>query len=295
MKTTLDEWEILQAVVNMGSFRAASEKLHRSQSTISYAVEQLEKQLNVSLFELRGRKACLTEAGRALLAEAEPFLSGFRQIEHSAESLALGEGVEVRLSVDSLFPNEHLFAALSELMRRFPSVRPHLRQSTFLSADEEFSVHNAHLCISGFRTTEYFVRPLIQIRMQAVARPDHPLAQRDRKPTRLDLIQHTLIIIEGGSPGRKVHQPRGPLQRCLAVGTVDAAVAAIRAGIGFGWLPIYRIEQELKSGELARLQLPDRGLRDVTLSLVWRDTGPSHRELSTLAALLGRDREPTSI
>ena len=103
----------------------------------------LEEQLGIELFELRGGKACLTEAGRALLAEAEPYLTGFRQIEHRARSLAAGEGLEIRLSVDSLFPNHRLFAALAELMRRFPYVRPSLRQCTFLSADAEFSAHSS--------------------------------------------------------------------------------------------------------------------------------------------------------
>ena len=156
MKTTLDGWEILQAVVHLGGFTPAAEKLHRSQSTISYAIERLEEQLGMELFELRGRKACLTEAGRALLAEAEPYLMGFRQIEHRAQSLAAGEQLDIRLSADSLFPRDRLFAALAELMRRFPYVRPRLRQCTFLSTDAEFSAHNAQLCISGITTNDAF-------------------------------------------------------------------------------------------------------------------------------------------
>jgi DNA-binding transcriptional LysR family regulator len=104
------------------------------------------------------------------------------------------------------------------------------------------------------------------------------------------MMQHTLVIIEGAGPSRKVHQPHSPLQRSLPVGTVDAAVAAIGAGIGFGWLPIYRIHQELERGELVPLQLPIGGVREVRLSLVWKDRGSSHSELSALAELLGRDR-----
>ncbi len=245
-----DGWEILQAVVHLGGFTPAAEKLHRSQSTISYAIERLEEQLGIELFELRGRKACLTEAGRGLLAEAEPYLTGFRQIEHRARSLAAGEGLEIRLSVDSLFPNERLFCALAELMRLFPYLRPRLRQSTFLSPDTEFSAYNAQLCISGVTTSEWFLQPLLQVRMQAVAHKDHTLARMAQPPTRIDLMQHTLLIIENAGSGRRMHQPRGPLQRSLPVGMVDAALAAIGAGIGFGWLPSYRIHQELDRGEL---------------------------------------------
>ena len=120
MKTTLDEWEILHAVVQLGGFAPAAAQLHRSQSTISYAMARLQAQLGINLFELKGRKAHLTEAGRALLADAEPHLAGFRQIEHRARSLASGGESEIRLSVDSLFPNQRLFSALAEFTRLFP-------------------------------------------------------------------------------------------------------------------------------------------------------------------------------
>ncbi|MGH9584998.1 MAG: LysR substrate-binding domain-containing protein [Bryobacteraceae bacterium] len=108
--------------------------------------------------------------------------------------------------------------------------------------------------------------------------------------TRIDMTRHTLVIIEGAGPGRKIHQPCSPLQRSLPVGTMDATVAAIVAGIGFGWLPIYRIQHEIERGELVPLQLPIGGVREVRLSLVWKDTGSSHSELSVLAELLGRGR-----
>ena len=78
MDTTLDAWEILQAVVQLGGFGPAAKKLNRSQSTISYAIGRLQEKLGVRLFEIHGRKAQLTEAGRVLLADVEPHLAGFR-------------------------------------------------------------------------------------------------------------------------------------------------------------------------------------------------------------------------
>ena len=67
MKTTLDEWEILLAVVQLGGFAPAAEQLNRSQSTISYAVARLQERLGIKLLELKGRKAKLTEVGRVLV------------------------------------------------------------------------------------------------------------------------------------------------------------------------------------------------------------------------------------
>ena len=291
MNSTLDEWEILRAVVQLGGFAPAAEQLNRSQSTISYAIGRLQERIGIKLLELKGRKAHLTELGRVLLADAEPHLDGFRQLEQRARSLASGGESEVRLSVDSIFPNDRLFEALFEFCRRFPYVRPKLRQNTFLSSDSEFLAHGAHLCVAGLMSREYYVKPILRIRMLGVARLGHPLLSFQQALSRIDLIPHTIVTIEGVSPGVPKHQPRSPAQRFISVTTIDAAIAAVRSGLCFGWLPIYRIQPYLDSGELLPLRTPDGGTREVRLSVICKDLSPTFRELYALAELLGINRD----
>jgi DNA-binding transcriptional LysR family regulator len=291
MRTTLDEWEILQAVVQLGSFAAAAKRLNRSQSTISYAVARLQDQLGIKLFEIKGRKAHLTECGRALLADAEPHLAGFHLLEKRAGSLASGTEIEVRLSIDSIFPNSRLFGVLTEFSHRFPYIQLTLRQGTFLSADSEFSVHNAQICITGLVSRELFVRPILGIKMIAVARKDHRLHAVKRKLGRPDLMQHVLVTIEGSASGMLKHQPRVPTQRVLSVGSIEAAIDTVRSGLCFGWLPKYRVESELKTGEFVPLNLPVGGSREVRLNLVCKDPSSISPEVSVLAELLGMNRE----
>ena len=292
MDTTLDSWEILQTVVQLGGFAAAAAKLNRSQSTISYAIGRLQEQLGVQLFEIRGRKAQLTEVGRMLLADAEPHLAGFHQLEQRARLIASGGASEVRISVDSIFPDDRLFAALAAFSLRFPHVKPKLRQGTFLSADSEFSVYNAQLCITGLMSREMFVKPILKIGMVAVVRHDHPLLSFERRLSRSDLMQHILVMIEGGASGGVKQQPRLPAQRFLPVGTIESAIAAVRSGMCFGWLPRYRIQAEMDCGELVELPLYAGQTRDVRLNLVCRDLSASSPEANALAELLGISREP---
>lgn len=290
MNTTLDEWEILHTIVQLGGFSAAAKKLNRSQSTISYAVGRLQDQLGIKLFEMKGRKARLTETARALLADAEPLLAGFTQLEQRACSLVSGTESEIRISVDSLYPNEKLFSALTEFARHFPYVHPRVRQATFLTSATEFLTHGADLCITGLIAREYFVKPILEIRLQAVARFDHPLRQKTRRLLLADLIQNLAVNIEGIASGEPRHQPRIPSQRFLAVNTVEAAIEAVRSGLCFGWLPLYRIQPYLDNGELAPLNLPVGGRREARFNLVCRDLDSSSRELHALAELLGLDR-----
>ena len=58
---TLEQWQALVAVVDAGGYAQASAALHKSQSSVTYAVQKLQSQLGVKAFEIKGRK----EIGRA--------------------------------------------------------------------------------------------------------------------------------------------------------------------------------------------------------------------------------------
>jgi DNA-binding transcriptional LysR family regulator len=237
MKTTVEEWEILQAVAQLGGFAPAAQQLNRSQSTISYAIARLQDRLGIKLLELKGRKAHLTEAGRVLLADAEPHLAGFHQLEHRARSLSSGGESEIRLSVDSIYPNDRLFAALFEFTRRFPYVHPKLRQATSLSSEAEFSAHGAHLCIAALMSRDFYAKSILEIKLLAVARRDHALHSLRRPASRIDLIHHTIMTIEGAGSDSGKRQPRSPAQRFLSVTTIEAAIDAVRSGLCLAGCP----------------------------------------------------------
>jgi DNA-binding transcriptional LysR family regulator len=291
MNTTLDQWEALHAVVQWGGFAPAAAHLNRSQSTISYAVRRLQDQIGFRVLELAGRRARLTESGRALLAQVEPLLSGFLSLEGRARALASGGESEIGLAVDSIYPNERLFSALAGFSRLYPHVRLKLHQGVFMSSADAFATHGADLCITGLTPREYSSKPILDIRLLAVARANHALLQKRRQLTTIDLIQHVLVVIGGTDGPAPRGQPRSPSQRYLAVDSIEAAIDAVRSGLCFGWLPIYRIRAYLNSGEMIPLRLPVGGERTSRMSLVYADTGPTGQEKSALAKLLGANRD----
>jgi DNA-binding transcriptional LysR family regulator len=286
---------ILQTVVQLGGFAPAAKQLKRSQSTISYTIARLQEQLGLRLFEMQGRKAQLTEAGRMLLADAEPLLDGFHQLEQSARLMASGAATEVRLSVDCIYPEERLFTVLTAFTRAYPHARPILRQGAFLSADTEFALHKAQICITGLITRELFVKPILTIRLLAVVGRDHPLLKIRRRLTRSDLMQHLLVVIESLASGGLKQQPRHPAQAMIPVGSIESAIAAVRSGLCFGWLPEYRIRTELDNGEFVALPLIAGRTRESRLNLVCKELNASNAELNALAVLLGMNREMEAI
>jgi DNA-binding transcriptional LysR family regulator len=292
MNTTLDQWEALHAVVQWGGFGPAAAHLNRSQSTISYAIRRLQEQIGIRVFELVGRRARLTESGRALLADLEPLLSGFVSLEGRARALASGGESEIGLAVDSIFPNERLFWALAEFTRLYPHVRLKLHQGVFIASADAFATHGADLCITGLMPREYSSKPILDIRLLAVARANHPLLQKHRQLTTADLMQHLMMVIERPEGPAPRTQPRSPSQRYLAVDSIEAGIDAVRSGLCFGWLPIYRIRSYLSSGEMIPLLLPIGGERIRRLSLVFANMSSTGQEKNALANLLGANRDP---
>ena len=102
---SLDQLQVLVCVVEAGSFAAAARRMNRATSAISYAIDTMEFQLGLELFERVGtKKPELTDAGRALLSFARSILHGMDKLKARAVSLREGQEAEVSLVVDVMLP-----------------------------------------------------------------------------------------------------------------------------------------------------------------------------------------------
>jgi DNA-binding transcriptional LysR family regulator len=63
------------SVVDAGGFTKASERVHRTQSTVSQQIKRLEDQLGRPLLQRNGKQATLTEEGERLLSYARRILA----------------------------------------------------------------------------------------------------------------------------------------------------------------------------------------------------------------------------
>ena len=135
------------------------------------------------------------------------------------------------------------------------------------------------------------IKSILDIRMRAVARRDHPLAQSKRRLARMDLAQHNAVIIEGATDPVRRRQPHAPSQRQLAVASIESAIEAVRSGMCFGWLPVYRIQNYLESGELIGLNLPLGGERFARIFLVLREFDIAGQEKNYLVDMFGGNRD----
>src|SRR5262245_21769817 len=96
---TLEQWRSLVAVVDAGGYAQAAEALHKSQSSVTYAVQKLESVLGVEAFEVRGRKAHLTPTGELLYRRARALLDDAGGLEKAARTLSAGWEAEIRVAM----------------------------------------------------------------------------------------------------------------------------------------------------------------------------------------------------
>lgn len=70
----------LKVITESTSFAEAAEKMNYTRSTVTFHVQQLEKEFGIPLFEKRGKKMCLTHEGKAILPYVETILNSYDQI-----------------------------------------------------------------------------------------------------------------------------------------------------------------------------------------------------------------------
>src|SRR5215210_3507498 len=122
-KISLDQWTTLVSVVEVGGYAKAAERLHKSQSTLTYAIQKLEELLAVKVFEIKGRKAVLTPTGELLYRRGKTLIEEAARLEHAAGDLAQGWEPEIRLAVEIIFPTWLLLKSFGEFAKERPETR----------------------------------------------------------------------------------------------------------------------------------------------------------------------------
>lgn len=267
--TTLEQWAVLQTVIEEGSFARAAERLHRSQSSVSYALNALQERLDMELLQIAGRKAELTEPGRQMLRQVQPLLTSFRQLESRAQGLRAGARTSLSLIVDAVFPKKLLFAALKDFQRCYPEAQVHVSEVLRSESEKSLQRKEADLYVIALRQDAAAVGSfLMNLDFVAVAPPEHPLHRLDGPLSAAQLEQYPLVAIADRTLQRT---PMWRTRSLWSFSTVEAAIEAVCHGVGYGWLPLEKIRGLLDRGELQRLPVATQQVRQTPLYLVFND------------------------
>ncbi len=259
---------MLAAVVDTGGFAQAAAALHRSQSAVSYAVARLQESLDVSVLEIKGRRAVLTAHGRTLLERVRPLLTELIGIEQLARTLKQGWEPELRLAVDAAFPRSRLLGILAELQRLCPETRVQFADVVLSGAEDAILDGTADVVVTTLVPPGFLGEFLSEVTFTAVAHPQHPLHRLARELSADDLRRHLQVVVRDSG----LKRPRdagwlGAERRCT-VTSLEASRATVLAGLAYAWLPDHMLEGPLREGQLKPLPLAFGASRSVPLYLV---------------------------
>lgn len=188
MTVTLLQMSYIIEVERCGSINRAAQSLFISQSALSTAIAEVEKELGITVFHRTNRGVSLTDDGRSLIAMITPIVEGSRKIslyysEQNAED-------RVRLSISSQrYPFcAQAFVEFLHLINE-PRVDVSLKETDMSSVINEVSSRQSELGIMFVSNmTEHFIRHILDekhleffelstIKPQVYMRKEHPLAK----------------------------------------------------------------------------------------------------------------------
>jgi DNA-binding transcriptional LysR family regulator len=277
---SLDQLRTFIAAADEGSFSAAGRRLRRAQSVVSQTLANLEGQLGVKLFDRRGHLPVLTDQGRALLADARTVAGHIDLLKARAKSLAGGLEPEVSVAVDVMFPDAVFTAAVAAFQREFPAtlLRFDIESSAVIEPVLEGRCAVGIVGSWALLPPQLTHEPLLTISGRTVVAAHHPLAtQRGQIP--LDILaKHVQIThVDPSDMSGGFAEPRIKVPRVWRLSHLGAKLAFLRAGFGFGGMPLHLIHADLASGKLVEITTEDAppGGRSIEMWAIYRaDTPP---------------------
>lgn len=278
MPLTLDALRILDTIDRKGSFAAASSTLDKVPSALTYTVRRLEEELDVLLFDRRGHRARLTDAGMELLTEGRHLLRAAEALEQRVKRTATGWEVELRIALDSLVPFESMLPLIAQFNEQQSGTRLRFSEEVMSGTWEALLQDRADLIIAGGQAVpesmqmsgEFETRPLGSVEWLFAVAPDHPLAQTT-EAIPAALLQRYRAVAVGDSSRTLPAMTSGLLngQETLTVPTLRDKLLAQVAGLGCGQLPRALAAPYLAAGSLIEKRLEDPK-PDGACQLAWR-------------------------
>lgn len=265
VRFTLRQLEVFLSVAREQSVSRAAAELAMSQSAVSGALADLERQFDIQLFDRVGKRLQLSSLGRSLRARAEALQEQARELESAFENRA--EAGLVRVGATLTIGNYVIVPLMARFMREHPGARVTLevgntaeiaRRVANFEIDVgliEGEVHHPDLEVTRWRDDELVV----------FCAKGHPFA-RKKALRDDDLRRAAWIVREPGSGTRQgferaMHGLLNELHVALELQHTEAIKSAVEAGLGVGCVSRIALLEAFRHGDLVQCRVPQRDFR----------------------------------
>jgi DNA-binding transcriptional LysR family regulator len=229
---------------------------------VSHTLANLELQLGVKLFDRSSRYPRLTDEGRALLQDARGVADGIDGFKARARTMREGLEPELSVVIDVMYPMAALTAAVGSFRANYPDTPLRLYVEALGAAIQPVLDGRCRIGVVGTLPTipeEVQSEPLLEVQFMNVVGPTHPLAGFRGVVPRSEVIKHVQLVLTDRtslSEGRNFGVLSPQTWRLADLG---AKHAFLRAGFGWGQMPVPMVEKDIHDGTLVKIRI--EGLR----------------------------------
>jgi len=267
---TLDQLRTFIAAAEQGSFSGAGRKLKRAQSVVSQTLANLELQIGVKLFDRSSHYPRLTDAGRELLQAAREVADGIDGFKARARTMREGLEPELSVVIDVVYPMSALTRAVGLFRAKYPNTPLRLYVQALGGVVQLVVDGRCRIGVVGTLPTmpeQLESNPLLEIPFVSVVAPTHPLSAHRRVVSKSEIVKHVQLVLTDPTPlsdGRNFGVLSTKTWRLADMG---AKHAFLRAGFGWGQMPLHMVEKDIRDGTLVKIRVEGASARSQVLPM----------------------------
>lgn len=281
----LNDFRFFVEVADRGGLSAAARALEKPVSTISYRIQQLERDLGVTLFARTSRHIALTECGTEFYGHAVATIARADEAEQAMRSRSTEPSGPVKFSVAYATAQFAMPEMIMSFMAKYPKVElvEHAGDASVDIVADRFDF--AIRAYSGTLPDSTMVqRPLADVPWHLFAAPEYLQANgTPASPEDLEGCPALFMRRDNVTPAWRLRHETdkervvqvGLRPRLLGSCVVTLKRAAAEARMGIVALPAYICRDEVNAGRLRRV-LPDWVAADATITALM----PTRRGMS---------------
>ncbi|WP_299493911.1 LysR family transcriptional regulator [uncultured Shewanella sp.] len=263
---------VFVTVVEMGSFSKAAERLGSSKSAVSKRITQLEASLGIRLLHRTTRRLSLTQAGQTYYDSVSEALALANDARDALTQQQIQPKGHLRINAPMAFGRLHLATLIPQFLKAHPliSIEMIMDDKVLDMVEYQFDVA---IRIGKLPDSNLIARKIASCHSVLCASPDY-LKQHGVPDTPKALLQHNCLFYSyfqagsewkfKGKTGTTSIQPKGNYR----VNNSKALYSALLAGLGICQMPLFIVNEALKTGQLIPL-LTDYSLPEHAIYAVY--------------------------
>lgn len=252
-----DDLAIFIAVVEGGSFVAASNKINIPSSTLSRRLSRLEDDLQIKLLERTSRKIRLTEHGSVFYEQCSPLI---QQLKENSKSLAESSEKlhgKLKITAPTYVGNELIANILLDFTKSHPEIDMEIYLSNAIKdlIDDDIDVA---IRVGPLEDSSFVAQRLWDVQFLLCASPEY-IEEYGSPESPEDLANHKGVVLDTvPAPWRFYHKTEHkevfvtPSRR-VELSDFKLAIQSVSSGIGISCIPIIYAMEKFKNGELIPL------------------------------------------